>query len=265
MPLRGDPLHHTVKRESCTMNQTGHDGELEIDLLALLRLFWQKIWIVLIAAAACGLIAFAAARFFIPPTYVSSAQIYVNNAKERTSDSVSTAEINAAKYLLEVYLVILRAPSTLDEVIEKADLPYTTRELSSMIKAEAVSNTEVFQVSVTSRDPEDARLIVETILEVLPDRIAEIVEGSSARIVSGARRPARSGPNVSRYAMIGLLVGLVGSMGVLTVLFLLDTTVHSSEYLTETYDIPILAVVPDMRAKSRKGYDRNYYSYQKAE
>ena len=64
--------------------------------------------------------------------------------------------------------------------------------------------------------------------------------------------------------MIGLLVGLVGSLGVLTVLFLLDTTVHSSEYLTETYDIPILAVVPDMRAKSRKGYDRNYY-YQKAE
>ena len=84
------------------MNQTGHGGKIEIDLIALLRALWQKIWIILAAMAVCGLIAFAVARFFIPSTYVSSAQLYVNNARERDNGSITTSEISAATVIIGV-------------------------------------------------------------------------------------------------------------------------------------------------------------------
>lgn len=244
------------------MNQSPNpsSAEMEIDLLKLLGAIWKRIWIVLAATLVCGLIAFVTARFIITPTYQSSARMYVNNATERTSNAITSAEITAAKNLLDVYIVILNSESTLDAVIEKANLPYTTRYLAGMVSAKAVSSTEVFEITATSTDPAEAKLIVDTMVDILPDRIAEIVEGSSAKLVSEAKLPTeKAAPSVAKYTAIGLLLGLVASCGVIVVLELLDTTVHDSAYLTETYQIPVLAVVPDMRKKKRNGYYGDYY------
>ena len=244
------------------MNQSNtvpSSGEMEIDLLQLLGTIWKHIWIVLAATLVCGLIGFCTARFFIAPTYKSSARMYVNNTTERTSGAITSAEITAAKNLLDVYIVILKSESTLDAVIKEADLPYSTSRLGKMISASAVSNTEVFEISATSTDPEEAKRIVDTVIDILPDRIAEIVEGSSAKVVSDAKLPTvKAGPNVSRITLVCLILGFLASCGVFVVLELLDTTVHDTAYLTSTYDLPILAVVPDMKMKRRGGYYGDY-------
>lgn len=245
------------------MNQSPNPSSavVEIDLLQLIEAIWKRIWIVLAATLICGLLAFVTARFIITPTYRSSARMYVNNATERTSNAITSAEITAAKNLLDVYIVILNSESTLDAVIEEANLPYTTRYLAGMVSAKAVSSTEVFEITATSTDPAEAKLIVDTMIDILPDRIAEIVEGSSAKVVSEAKLPTqKAAPNVSKYTLVGLLLGFVASCGVIVVLEMLDTTVHDSTYLTETYDIPVLAVVPDMtKKKKRSGYYGDYY------
>lgn len=51
-----------------------------------------------------------------------------------------------------------------------------------MVQAEAVNSTEVFSIDVTSPDPQEAELIANAIADILPDRIADIVEGSSVKI-----------------------------------------------------------------------------------
>ena len=245
------------------MNQSPNPSSavVEIDLLQLIEAIWKRIWIVLAATLICGLLAFVTARFIITPTYRSSARMYVNNATERTSNAITSAEITAAKNLLDVYIVILNSESTLDAVIEEANLPYTTRYLEGMISAKAVSSTEVFEITATSTNPAEAKLIVDTMIDILPDRIAEIVEGSSAKVVSEAKLPTqKAAPNVSKYTLVGLILGFVASCGVIVVLEMLDTTVHDSTYLTETYDIPVLAVVPDMtKKKKHSGYYGDYY------
>ena len=245
------------------MNQSPNPSSavVEIDLLQLIEAIWKRIWIVIAATLLCGLLAFVTAKFIITPTYQSSARMYVNNTTERTSNTITSAEITAAKNLLDVYIVILNSESTLDAVIEEANLPYTTRYLAGMISAKAVSSTEVFEITATSTDPAEAKLIVDTMLDILPDRIAEIVEGSSAKVVSEAKLPThKAAPSVKRYTLIGLLLGLVVSCGVIVVLEMLDTTVHESSYLTETYKLPVLAIVPDMRRKKKhSGYYGDYY------
>ncbi len=245
------------------MNQSPNPSSavVEIDLLQLIEAIWKRIWIVLAATLICGLLAFVTAKFIITPTYRSSARMYVNNATERKSDAITSAEITAAKNLLDVYIVILNSESTLDAVIEEANLPYTTRYLEGMISAKAVSSTEVFEITATSTDPAEAKLIVDTMVDILPDRIAEIVEGSSAKVVSAAKLPThKAAPSVSKYTLIGLALGFVLSCAVIVILEMLDTTVHDSTYLTETYDIPVLAVVPDMtKKKKHSGYYGDYY------
>ena len=116
-------------------------------------------------------------------------------------------------------------------------------------------------VKTASKHASAMSYIKTCVIDILPDRIAEIVEGSSAKVVSEAKLPTqKAAPNVSKYTLVGLLLGFVASCGVIVVLEMLDTTVHDSTYLTETYDIPVLAVVPDMtKKKKHSGYYGDYY------
>jgi len=242
------------------MNNQTMNEEIEIDLLHLVKILWQKAWVIVICMILAAVIAFSYAFLFVTPQYKARAMMYVNNSSiSLGATSFSLSELNAAKSLLDVYIIILQSRTTLEEVIEEADLDYTYSQLASMVSASSVNSTEVFEITVTCPDPAKAELIVDTIVEILPDRIADIVDGSSVRIVDNAVLPThRSSPSYTRYAMIGLILGLVASCGVIIVIDLMDTTVRSEEYLYQKYGMPVLAVVPDAGDLNKGSYSYYY-------
>jgi len=239
--------------------------EIEIDIIHLLRVLWSKAWIIIISMIIGGVGAFAYSSFMITPLYQSRAMMYVNNSSVSfggTSLAISSGELTTARNLLDTYLVILKSRSTLEMVIDQADLDYKYNELSDMISASAVNETEVFEIIATSSDPAEAELIVDTITDILPGRISEIVDGSSVRIVDTAVMPTgKSSPNNVRNGLLGVIIGAVLSCGVIVVIDLFDTSVRDEEYLKEKYDLPILAVIPDMYSNSSKSYSyyKDYY------
>lgn len=236
---------------------------MEIDLLHIIKLLFQKIWIIIICMVLLGAMAFSYALFFITPQYEATAMMYVNNSSftvGSTSFSISAGELSAAKSLLEIYVVILKTRTTLEKVIDKAGLDYTYEELYKMVSASAMNDTEVFKITVSSSDPTEAKLIVDTIVEVLPDRISDIVDGSSVRLVDHAVRPnKKASPSYTKYALIGMVLGAVLSCGAIIVLDLLDTTVRDEDYL-KNYDIPVLAVIPNVN-DHKSSYQNYYRSY----
>ena len=127
-----------------------------------------------------------------------------------------------------------------------------------MVSAESENSTEVFGITVTSPDPTEAELLANTIAQILPERIASIVEGSSARIVDYAVAPAeKASPSLRKNTLIGALLGAVLSCGIIIVAELLDDKLQDADELAREYNIPVLTVVPDLL--SRKG--EKYYSY----
>lgn len=159
---------------------------VKIDLGQIAEGLVRRLWVIVIAMVVCGSILFSYAAFMVTPLYEASVLMYVNNSSfsvGSTSFSISSSEISAAKSLVDTYLVILKTRLTLNDVISRGHLDCTYEELVKMIRAESVNDTEVFTVTVTSDDPQEAEHIVNTIAQVLPDKIAGIVEGSSVRIV----------------------------------------------------------------------------------
>ncbi len=246
------------------MNNRTKNDEIEIDLLHLVKLLWSKAWLIVISMILLGAVMFSYAMFFITPLYESTAKMYVNNTSIKvgsTSFSISSSELSAAKTLLDLYVEILKTRTTLEEVIRRAELEYTYEQISSMISAGSVNGTEIFRITVTNSDPAIAEKIADTIVEVLPDRIAEIVDGSSVRLVDHAVLPTRrSSPSYTRYASLGMAAGAVLSCIAIIVFDLMDTSVRSEEYLAQKYsDIPVLAVVPDIRNARKYGYGSYRY------
>ncbi len=223
---------------------------MEIDLMRLLKAMLHRAWAIVIAVIAGALVAFAYAALLITPLYKANALLYVNNSSislGSTSVSISTGELSAAKSLVDTYTVILKTRTTLEDVIKNKNLDYSYEELYKMIETSSVNGTEIFQVVVTSPDPAEAKLIANAIAEILPDKISNIVEGSSVKIVDLAVVPTRKdSPSITKYTMIGALLGFVLAAGVIVVMELMDNLIKDEEYLLQTYKLPVLAAVPDL-------------------
>lgn len=245
-----------------------NDEIYEIDLLRIIKVLWHRVWILILAAILAGAAAFSYARFLVDTKYSSTAMMYVNNSSisiGSTNVSISSGELSAAQSLVDTYLVILKSRTTLEEVIEKSGVEYTYEELSGMITSGAVNGTEVFQITVTSTDPAEAKLLANTIADVLPKTISNVVDGSSVRVVDYAVATGhRVSPSYTKYTTIGLVIGFIISAGIIIVLDLMDDVIHDEEYLMQNYDIPVLAMIPDLESAGKKKYayydSKSYYS-----
>ena len=240
-----------------------------IDLLELAKALWKNILAIALVAVIVGAGAFSYTAFLVEPTYQATASLYVNNSSfslGATNFSISAAELNASNSLVSVYIYILNSRTTMEDVIKEADLSYSPEQLSQMVSAKGINATGAFEVTVTSKNPSEAELIANTIAKLLPDRIAEIVDGSSVRIVDYAIIPShRSGPSMVKNTAMGILAGGFLAAAVVVVRFLMDDEsklmIKSADELREMYpDIPVLAMIPDMRVSEKKnGYYSSYY------
>ena len=241
---------------------------IEVDLKRLFQALWRRIWAILLVGAICAALAFGYAYFFIVPTYSASVQMYVNN-NYVDSPGFSSSQIAAAQDLADTYMVILESRNVLGDVIEETGLNYTYAQLRSMVSAYAVNETEVFEVRVTSTNYKHATIIANAIADILPAKIAAVVEGSSVRVVDRAvENPNPVGPNYRRYLFMGAAVGAVLSAAFVIVMNLMDTSISSEEFLAQVHGkYPLLAVIPDSHGSqsgSYKGY-KNYKGYYEME
>ncbi len=236
------------------MNNEKGNTEVEIDIVHLLKVLWKNIAIILVVAVAGALIAFVYAKFIISPTYQATAMMYVNNKSESGSTSYSTTEISAAKSLVSTYSVIMKTRSTLEQVIDYTGVDYTYRQLAKMISAASVESTEIFKITVTAGSPEDAELIARGLTAVLPEKIADVVDGARVKLVDEPFASGeKSSPSVSKYVIIGALLGFVVMAAVVIVFDILDDKIHDEKYITENYKYPVLAVIPNIYVKNAGG------------
>ena len=115
-----------------------------------------------------------------------------------------------------------------------------------MVEASSVNGTEIFEVTVTNKDPEMAKKIANEIAEILPLQIADIVSGSSVSVVDYAiSAQSQSSPNISRNALIGALLGMVLIMAILVIKDLMNPEIKTEDELSNLFGIPILASIPN--------------------
>ncbi len=250
------------------MEQRKIDGARDyyvIDLAHIAKNVLHRLWVVVICGVLSAAIGFSLAAFAIAPTYSSSIMLYVNNSSFSVGDlgfSISSSEISAAQSLVKTYTVLLKNRTTLEKVIQETGVQYSWEELYEMIEAAPVNETEIMEVTVTSTDPYEAEKLANGIAKILPDRVSEIVEGSSMEVVDSAIAVNKKiAPSVTKFTAVGFLLGVFASVALLVVLALMDNTIHDEDYILDNYGYPILAKIPDLVNTSTKKYA--YYSHYK--
>ncbi len=231
-----------------------------VDLGHIISVLWKYIVLILIVGFVFGALFFFYAQLFVTPMYEANALFYVNNSTLSLSSAVriSTGELNAASDLVDTYVAILQSRANMELVIEESGVNYSYEKLRGMVSAKAINSTGLFQVTVRSSNPEEARSLANTIAVILPDKISDIVANSSVEVVDYAVTPhSRVSPSYYKYSAVGLLLGIVLCSALVLLRDYFDDVIHNEDYLLENFDAPILATIPDLFAKTPKKY--GYY------
>ena len=229
---------------------------ITIDLMKLIRSLLQHWWLLLIAAVLFGVGFFAGTHILIAPTYRSGFTAYVNNRIDSNStESVSSSDITASENLTSTYAVIISSQPNVEAALEEAGMTCTFDEAIEWISIDAVDDTQVIQVSVTAEDPDTAYQLAQALEEVSPDYVAEIVEGSSMRIVASPNYPDEIyAPDYLRNALLGAVLGLFLAAAYIILRDLTDRRIKSAEALQERFDVPIVGIIHDLNSTGQGGY-----------
>lgn len=228
--------------------------EIEIDLQEVFVYLLYRCWVMIIAMVICAGAAFGYTKEFVTPMYQSDAMVYVNGSMSYGDMTISVTDVGGGNDLIETYTTILKTRVTLQEIIDYTGCGYSQGQLSGMISASAVGETDIMKIVVTNEDPVMAETIASAVTKILPEKIAEIIDGTSVRVVDTAVVPSYPyTPSYTKNTMMGALVGLFLSGAFLVLRVLLEKKITSVDYLKDTYaDLPLLAVIPVIETGKNK-------------
>ncbi|MEG0874737.1 MAG: Wzz/FepE/Etk N-terminal domain-containing protein [Clostridiales bacterium] len=231
----------------------------ELSLIDIGSIIMRNKWLLLIFTVVFALGAFLVSVFLVTPKYTATASLYVNNGVvPQDGLGTSISDITAAQELVGTYIQILNSETAITSVIEKLNLPYTVAQVQNMITMSAKNETEVLEIKVTTTSSEESILIANTLLETAPSILIRIVKAASVETIDYAVLAPKVSPGIAKNTAIGALLGLVLGVFLSLTMSILDRRIRGEDDLTKRYNLPILAIVPNVHSYERKGGDSKY-------
>ena len=225
--------------------ERGREDRVEIDLLELLFAFRRRILWIVLAAILGGGISFAGTRVLMTPMYESTTTMLVLTSETTLS---SLSELQLGTQLTNDYEILTKSRAVLETVIENLNLNLGYEQLNNMVSISNPEDSRIMEITLTYPDPEEAKAIVDEIASVTSEFIGDQMEGIPPKIIDQGEVPSGpSSPSVSRNTLLGTLLGIVVSCGIITVITVMDDTIRTEEDIEYCLGIPTLASVPDRK------------------
>lgn len=226
----------------------------EIDLLELCREFAKHIIAILLCIILFGGAAGAFSKFVIIPQYKSSSMMYILS-KETTLASL--ADLQIGSQLTNDYQIIVKSRPVLQTVIDQLNLDLTYEQFSKRITINNPSNTRILTITTEDADPQLAKDIVDSIARVASDYIAETMEMIPPKLIEeGTVATTKSSPSVAKNTLMGALVGAILMCGIITVRFIMNDSVTTTEDVENYLGISVLASIPERKYANKEVNDK---------
>ncbi len=194
----------------------------------------------------------------VTPMYESKTKIII----ARSSESVENLEENKItandlmlnQKLVSTYSEIIKSRKVLGKVIEELKLKKVTiREMANNIIVTPVKDSEVINISVKNKSPQNAAKIANKLVSIFSDEVKSIYNIENITVVDVAI--ADSTPinvNIIKNLIIFMVLGLFGSYGLVFIKEYLDASIKYPEDIEEILGSNILGLIPELDKKEAK-------------
>ena len=247
MQQRQSAMQNTADKKRVEAQQNVSEST-EIDLVELMYRLIEK-WAIIVLSCILGAVIASAYTFLmVTPKYTATSKLYVVNSND---SAINLSDLQIGNYLTTDYMEVFSNWHVHEMVLERLGLDYSYNQLSNMISVTNPSNTRILYIRAVSTDPQEAKDLADTYAEVAREFIAVKMDTKQPNVFEEALLPsAPSSPNKTRNIMLGFLLGLVVSCGIIVVQFLMDDRLRSSDDIEKYVQLPTLGVMPKQTKKA---------------
>ncbi|MBR3171023.1 MAG: capsular biosynthesis protein [Lachnospiraceae bacterium] len=224
------------------MKPENYDEYEEIDLVELFYAIASRWTIILLTTVVLATLGYCYGRFVVTPIYSSNSALYVLS---KSTSITSMADIQVGANLTNDYMVVIKGRPVLEQVIENLGLEMNYDTLKNKVSVTNESNTRILNISVKDHDIKLAKVIADEIANVSSSFISEKMDQDPPTILQyGYTDTKRVNRSPNSYALIGALAGLVISVGIAVLLYLLNDKIMTPEDLEKRTGLNTLATLP---------------------
>ena len=223
------------------------DDELTIDLAELFGVLWHWIWLILLVALLFGGAAFAFSKFVIPEEFQSTTKIYVLDKESGSGGQSTYTDLQVGSQLTKDYAELITSRTVIEKVIADNHLEsvYDYKEFLKKVEVNTPTDTRIVSITVTDTNPALAQALADDIRVEASDLIINTMQINAVNTYEAANLPTeKSAPSCSKWALIGALLGALLVGGIVTLQYILDDTIKSSEDIEQYLGLSTLALIP---------------------
>ena len=229
----------------------------EINIREIISLFWEKRVIIYVAIAIAVVVGFIYTMYFKTPKYTASVTlILVQKNSNSENTAITQTDVSLNDKLIATYKELAKSNAVVREVINNLSISnITENQLKSEINVTAVKETQILQISVTDADPAKAQKVANELSKVFCSKVTEIYKMDNVSIVDQAELPDPDKPsniNHEKDLIIAVAIAVVGAIGLILLINMLDTTVKSGNDIEKIKDLIILAEIPECNFEGKK-------------
>lgn len=223
------------------MNETNNE-EIEIDLSQLFRDLMSKWKIILACVLVCTIVSGLFTVFFIDKKYQSVSRIYLKPAVNE--GIVDSTTITANNSMAKNYVKIMQGETILSTVADRVGSSLSEVK-NAVTVAQESSDTQIIRISATTTNPELSKNIIDNTIDVFFSEMQPILQIDNMVILDEAKvNETAVSPNLKKNVLNGALLGLVGSCGVIVLMYALDSRLRTRAQAEQYLDVPVLGTVP---------------------
>ncbi|NFN94100.1 MULTISPECIES: Wzz/FepE/Etk N-terminal domain-containing protein [unclassified Clostridium] len=227
----------------------------EISIGEILRVLMKK-WKLIVVCTICTTLLAGIASFFINSNknkdfgtkYVLYSKIRI---EKQPSENLyyNNSDIQAYENLLSTYAQVISADDFAIRVIENNDLNITCEEIYKTLNVKQIENSQILEIKFANEDKSLAKNVLVGISNEFIDYCKEDIPNSKVEIIETAREANAeeiiNNKISKKYIVIGLVLGLVGSIGLVFFLESINNTFKRKEQVEQMLGIPVIGIIPN--------------------
>ena len=223
------------------------DDEITIDLAELFGVLWHWIWLILLVALLFGGAAYAFSKFVIPEEFQSTTKIYVLDKESGSGGQTTYTDLQAGAQLTKDYAELITSRTVIEKVMTDNHLEsvYDYKKFLKKVEVNTPTDTRIVSITVTDTNPALAQALADDIRVEASDLIIDTMQINAVNTYEAANLPTeKSAPICIKWTLMGALLGALLIGGIVTLQYILDDTIKTSEDIEQYLGLSTLALIP---------------------
>lgn len=226
-------------------NTDNYNEEVEIDLLEVFNAIKRYYRLLIVLTLFFGVVTGIVTKFFIQPTYSSSATIFLTPTVG-TEGNVDYTSLNSNQKLVNNVMSLMTQENIMTEVVKGTELQ-TTADVRKILSVTNKTDTELVTVTATTHDAKLSKDVVSITVNTFIDTMQENLNLRNIEIVNKPKLSYKKvGPSLKKNTAIGAAIGLVLGLAYVLIKVLTDNRLKSKEDAEKYLGIPVFCELPVM-------------------